>query len=133
MASSLLMLIVLWKDNQWWEPEIRRQHIVNEITLYIICLQLLYFVDVNYRLSHIDHLVNGILMVILLFSNLIYNVIVIVKYAYDRWKLYFIRRKKLIEYRDTRKSLAKINKKTITKQLKLQKLLQNETQKTWQE
>ena len=66
-------------------------------------------------------------MVTLLFSNLIYNVVVIVKYAYDRWKLYFIRRKKLIEYRDTRKSLAKINKKTITKQLKLQKLLENET------
>ena len=119
MASSVLMLIVLWRDNQWWEPEIRQQHIVNEITLYIICLQLLYFVDVSHRLSVVDHMVNGIVMVALLFSNLIYNVVVIIKYAYDRWKLYFIRRKNIIERRDKRKELAKINKKTFSKLLRL--------------
>ena len=104
---------------------------MNEVTLYIICLQLLHFVDVNYRLSHIDHFVNGILMVTLIFSNLVYNVVVIIKYAYDRWRLYWVRRKKLIEYRATRKDLGKINQKTAKRQLKLQKLLERETKKTW--
>ena len=54
-------------------------------------------------------------MVTLLFSNLIYNVVVIIKYAYDRWKLYFVRRKKLIEYRETRPDLIKINKRILSK------------------
>ena len=132
MASSLLMLALLWRDNQWWEREIRRQHIVNEVTLYIICLQLLYFADVDNRLTAIDRRANGIIMVLIVCSNLVYNVVVIVLYAYDRWKLYFVRRKQLIEERDRRKiTLAKLNKATSALERKLDKRLGKETQKTW--
>ena len=71
-------------------------------------------------------------MVTLLFSNLIYNVVVIIKYAYDRWKLYFIRRKNIIEHRGKRKDREKVNKKTFSRQLRLRKLLERENKKTWQ-
>ena len=38
MTSSLAMLMLLFHDNQWEESLIRWQHIVNELTLYVICL-----------------------------------------------------------------------------------------------
>jgi hypothetical protein len=52
-------------------------------------------------------------MIVLVCSNLVYNVVVIAKYAHDRWKLYFARRKMLIEERETRRTLAKLNKTTM--------------------
>merc|ERR1719361_1181245 len=71
-------------------------------------------------------------MVLIVCSNLVYNVVAIVLYAYDRWKLYFVRRKQLIEERDRRKiTLAKLNKATSALERKLDKRLGKETQKTW--
>ena len=46
MLSSLTMLAVLTRINQWWDWEIRVQHLVNEITIYIICIQLFLFSEV---------------------------------------------------------------------------------------
>ena len=133
MLSSLLMIFILWRDNQWWEQEIRTQHIVNEITLYVICIQLLVFVDIYNRITALGHLINGVLLVLLVLGNIVYNINVIIRYAYERYKLYWTRRKNLIEYRKTRKSVIVKNEETLAHYDQLQTMLAQESKKTWKE
>ena len=54
MLSCLAMLMVLSK-NQWWESEIRNQHIVNEVITYIVSMQLLMFCDIFKTFSTYNH------------------------------------------------------------------------------
>lgn len=41
MLSSLLMLALLWRDGYWFDDLIVLQHVMNEVTLYAMCIMLL--------------------------------------------------------------------------------------------
>ena len=89
------------------------QHVVNEVTLYIICLQLIMFTDVFDCFSYYDHMLNGIVMIALIIFNLFFNVHVIFFYCLRFIQRYLQRKENLLAYRKLRKSRSDI--KSIAK------------------
>ena len=81
MASSLAMLLVLWRDNQWKDRIIRWQQIVNELTLYLLCLQLFMFTDIFNTFHYTHHHYNGTVFVAIVLASMLFNLLVIIKFT----------------------------------------------------
>ena len=92
---------------------------MNEVTLYLICVHLFVFTDPWYNISAAGHVANGVLFVLLVLCNIIYNIYVIIRYAYERYKLYWTRRTNLIEHRKTRASLKQTNATALARHREL--------------
>ena len=133
MMSAVFMIAILWRDNQWWEHSIKKQHMINEITLYIMCIMLLMFVDIWDNFDCTSYTIIGWFFLALLLMNIIYNSYVIIRYTGAWLNLYRIRRKNIIENRRSHKKLERINDHTHKKYEKLKHKLSKEDQQSWDE
>jgi len=88
---------------------------VNEITLYLLCMLLLMMLDIWNNFDCSAYTVIGGMFMGLLLLNIAYNVYVIVRYTYDHLKLYKIRRENIIENRESHKSKEKLKKRAVKK------------------
>ena len=104
---------------------------INEITLYIMCILLLMFVDIWDNFDCTSYKIIGWFFLALLAMNIIYNSYVIIRYTGDWLNLYRIRRRNIIENRRNHKKLQRITDHTHKKYEKLQHLLSKENQKSW--
>ena len=104
---------------------------VNEITLYLLCMLLLMMLDIWNNFDCSAYTVIGGLFMGLLLLNIVYNVYVIVRYTYDHLKLYKIRRENIIENRQEHKSREKLTSRAVKKHQKCQHMRSKENQHTW--
>jgi len=104
---------------------------VNEITLYLLCMLLLMMLDIWNNFDCSAYTVIGGMFMGLLLLNIAYNVYVIVRYTYDHLKLYKIRRENIIENRESHKSKEKLKKRAVKKHEKCQQMRSKENQHTW--
>ena len=96
MFSCLVMLAYALSEHQWEDTIINYQHIVDESTIYILCVLLLLF---NNYISADMRYILGFLLIGICFAYVVYNTIVIIVYSlhllcvYLR-RIYFHRKRK---------------------------------------
>ena len=78
MLSCLLMLAYALAEHQWEDTIINYQHIVDESTIYILCVLLLLF---NNYISADMRYILGFLLIGICFAYVVYNTIVIIVYS----------------------------------------------------
>lgn len=104
MLCTLVMLAYSLCEHQWRESLINNQHIVDEITIYILCIFALLF---NNYLDSVMRYEVGWLFIGICIAYTIFNFVVIVYHSARIWNLFIARTILLYKYKRAEKSPAK--------------------------
>ena len=88
MTCCHIMLAYAFSEYQWQDTLINQQHIVDEITIYILCVLLLFFSN---QVSSQMRVLLGYILIGIVFAYVIYNTIVILIYSLRIMWLYIKR------------------------------------------